>query len=171
MRKRLIVPFLAIGLALSGGAIAMAQSAPEPPADAPALGRQGPKSHAGPHAPNHGRGHGPKFAPGVGHAIHGEVIVPVRPAEGTPEDAEPTFETVEFDRGKVVTATDDELTLERPDGVKVTVTISDATRFKGASKGSELTIGSPVFVVAKDGTARHIGQPRDQRPPRPQPAV
>jgi hypothetical protein len=95
------------------------------------------------------------------------LIVPVRPAEGAADDAAVTYETVEFDRGKVVTASDEKLTLERPDGKQVTVTLNDATTFKGVSKGSELTVGEPVFAVSKDGVARHVGQPkpRGQRAP------
>lgn len=178
MRKRIIAIAVTTGLALSGGAFAAAQtdvkspdeaaekSSSEPRKNRPDKG-EGPRPDKGegprPDKGDRGR-HGNKFGHGVGHAIHGELIVPVRPAEGA-ADAKPTFETVEFDRGKVVRSTDEKLTLERPDGVQVTVTLNDETKFRGASKGSELAPGSPVFVVSKDGVARQVGKPkpRDER--------
>jgi len=187
MRKRIIVTLITVGLAVSGGAIASAQTdtgktrdpadktpktAPAPdkkeaaPADKPARDSDKPPRDSdkrraeGQKHPD--RRDGKKFGPGVGHAIHGELLVPVRSEDGS--DAPRTFETVIFDRGRVVTATDEQLTLERPDGQRVTVALNDDTSFRGVSKGSELKEGSPVFVVAKDGVARHVGQPK----PRPE---
>ena len=181
MRKRLFVSLAVAGLVLSGGAIAIAQTAD--PAVKPAETPKTPKAERAPgtkmeRADKPGRGpkgpggpHG--FGPGVERAVHGDLIVPVRPADGD-ANATPTFETVQFDRGKVVTATDESLTLERPDGKQVTVALNGDTKFKGVSKGSELTAGSPVFVVSKDGVARTVGQPRPgdhpKRGPRPEKA-
>ena len=85
MRKQIIVLVVAVGLALTGGTIALAQTDLKP--ETPAAEKQGQLREKslrqsgekqGQPREKHGRGHGP----GVGHAIHGELIVPVRPAEG-----------------------------------------------------------------------------------------
>lgn len=185
MRKRIVVTLITVALAASGGAIASAQTeAPksdEPrseqkkrggderkPAD-PAAKQERPREDKSPQPdnPEKRRAEGQKrrggenhkrFGPGMGRAIHGELLVPVRSEDGS--DTPRTFETVMFDRGRVISATDDKLTLERPDAQRVTVTLTEETSFRGVSKGSELREGSPVFVVAKDGVARHVGQPK-----------
>ncbi|HVE94567.1 MAG TPA: hypothetical protein VNB24_06570 [Acidimicrobiales bacterium] len=181
MRKRVIVTLITVGLAVSGGAIASAQTdapkderpareTPKPAAPAdkaekprepkPERGDAEKRRAEGQKRPGeHGnKGHHKNFGPGMGHAIHGEVLVPVRSEDGS--ETPRTYETVVFDRGRVVSATDQQLTLERPDGQRVTVALNDNTSFRGVEKGSELREGTPVFVVAKDGVARHVGQPK-----------
>ena len=97
------------------------------------------------------------------HAIHGELIVPEPPAEGEEpsEDAPKSWQTIVFDAGTVVEASDDQLTLERPDGKKVTVDITDETRMR---EDAQLDEGDPVRVIADDdGHALGIMTPPDDR--------
>jgi len=128
-----------------------------------------------------GEGSPPDGAPGEGrrpcrggpggiaaHAIHGELIVPQRPEPGEdpPEPGtEPTeFETIVLDAGVVTAVSDDSLTLERPDGKKVTVTITDDTRQR---EDADIEVGDKVRVIADtDGNARAI-MSRPDRPSGP----
>lgn len=124
-------------------------------------------------APPEGEGQegrrGPCRGPGAGgvaaHAIHGELIVPERPEPGEepPEPGtEPTeFETIVLDAGEVTAVSDDSLTLERPDGEKVTVKITDDTKQR---EDAAIEVGDKVRVIAdSDGNARAIMS----RPDRP----
>lgn len=107
-----------------------------------------------PHRRCRGRG-GP-----LGGAIHGELIVPERPessedgeGEGADEDAEPTFETVVMDRGEVVSVDGNSVTIERPDGERVTVRITDDTKMGDG----EISVGDRVHVMADtEGNARVV---------------
>lgn len=161
MRNRIFV-LVAVGvLAVSGAAIAAAQTAAPEAAPAPAPGQ---KLRA-PHPPGKpgARMGGPKIGRGVEHAIHGELIVPLRPAKDAAADAKRTFETITFDRGTVVSASDDALTIERPDGQRVNLTLNGDTKFRGVNKGSDLAPGTSVFAVSKEGIARQVGQPKTHR--------
>lgn len=82
-------------------------------------------------------------------SVHGDLIV--RTDDGT-------FEEVSFDRGEVTEVSSHSLSLERPDGVAVTVALSDATEYHGVDGPGEVEVGGRVFVVSADGTARHVAQ-------------
>jgi len=110
--------------------------------------------------PHRGRGHG-GGGPGafLGRAIHGELIVP---------GGNGTFKSVVYDRGKqdgAVSKSDNKLTITRPDKVSVTVTLTDATKYRGVQNESQLQPGRPTVVVAdKDGKALFVAQPNRTAP-------
>lgn len=109
-----------------------------------------------------GRRPGPPF----GRAIHAEVILP--DGDG--------FRTLVLDRGRAVEVSETSLTLERPDGERVTVTVTSETEVYG-----EPEAGNPVSVAATpDGDALRIWagprcpdgpRPTGQNPPRPHDSV
>jgi hypothetical protein len=96
----------------------------------------------------------------VGRTVHGDLIV------GTKDG---TFQKVTVDRGKLVSVDGDKLTIERADGPKVTVTLTDDTRYVGVDSKDGLKEGQPTLVVSKDGKAVGVGQrePGAQRRHRP----
>jgi hypothetical protein len=93
---------------------------------------------------------------GVGRAIHGELIV--RQEDGT-------FGPATMDRGKVTEKSSQSFTMERPDGVKVTITVGDGTKYRGISGFDALQVGKPAIAVVKNGVAVMVGQPlpREER--------
>jgi hypothetical protein len=133
MRRRIIAAaIVAAGLATAG--IAYAENQPpdpsiasNPPAAAKAAGRPG--------------------APGVlKGAIHGDLLV--RAEDGATR-------TVTFDRGKITAISDGSITIERPDGVSVSKTLTDQTVFNGTPK-AELKAGAGVIVVSTGDTANRV---------------
>ena len=49
--------------------------------------------------------------------------------------------------------------LERPDGVKVQVKLTDSTKFRGIENASQIRVGEPAMVVSeKNGDARSFSQ-------------
>lgn len=84
----------------------------------------------------------------LARAVHGDLIV--RTTDG--------FEPVTFDRGTLTSADGGSLTLHRPDGVDVTVKLSDDTRYVGVENADALEDGKRVAVVHKDGTAKAVVQ-------------
>ena len=98
--------------------------------------------------PHRGRGHG-GGGPGafLGRAIHGELIVP---------GGNGTFKSVVYDRGKQDGAVSK---------LSVTVTLTDATKYRGVQNESQLQPGRPTVVVAdKDGKALFVAQPNRTAP-------
>ena len=179
MLKQRIATLLIGGLVLGGGAMALAETSPADPdvgsssdaAGAPedrankrAEARACIEAHrANPEAepsaeckalreqlgkPGRHKGH----RPGAGllrRGIHGEVIV---------EQDGGGFETLEFDKGTLQSADTDSLVLKRADGVTVTLSMNEATKFKGVEGAGDLRTGDKVFVVSKDGVARLVAQ-------------
>jgi hypothetical protein len=138
-------------LGISAGAVGLAQAGPgDPPAQAASTTTTAPGPKAG------GR-------PGAmgGHAVHGDLIV--RTKDGA-------FEKVAFDRGTLTAVSATSLTLHRPDGVDVTVTLNGDTRYRGVENAGALQKDQPVAVVSKDGTARVVMQ-RDPDAPRRGPGM
>ncbi len=89
-------------------------------------------------------------------AIHGDLIV--RQADGT-------FGPATMDRGKVSAKSSSGFTLVRPDGVTVSVTVGDATKYRGVANFDALQVGKPAVAVVKNGVAVMVGQPlpKDER--------
>ena len=85
-------------------------------------------------------------------AVHGDLIV--RGKNG--------FENVTLDRGKLssVDVDGNHLTIARPDGPSVTVTLTDSTRYRGVAGKDALVVGKPTIIVSKDGNAVLVGQPK-----------
>lgn len=120
-----------------------------------ATGAAGQQGQDGQQAKRGGRGPGVAGrASGAREAIHGEMIV--RDAGGS------GWREVVMDRGKVVSKTASGLTLERPDGQRVTVAVDGSTRYRGVESLSAVQEGRPAMVVAnQSGTALVV----TQRPP------
>lgn len=121
-----------------------------PPADSgsePAQAESEPGEKAGPQGK--ARGHRGGF--GLGHmkgAIHGELLL------WGPEAA--STRTVVFDRGRLRSLTDSTITIERPDGVSVSATVTPETKFNGTPR-AELKPETPVLLVqSADGKALRV---------------
>jgi hypothetical protein len=80
--------------------------------------------------------------------VHGDLTV--RTKDG--------FEQITVDRGKLTSVEGSTLTVTRPDGPVVTVTVNDQTRYRGIDSKDDLQTGKPVVVVSKDGTAKGVAQ-------------
>ena len=145
-----IVAIAVAALGLSAGAVGLANAGPgDPPAQAaPTSTTTAPGD--GPRRP--GPGGGP-----LARAVHGNLIV--RAQDGT-------FENVAFDRGTLTAVSDSSLTLQRPDGVDVTVKLDGDTRYRGVENAAALRKGEPAAVVSKDGTARVVMQRDPDAPAR-----
>lgn len=93
----------------------------------------------------------------LGRAVHVEAVL---------RGKNHTFHTWELDRGlftSISTSTSPAtITITRVDNVKVTATITTATRFRGIPE-SKLASGDRVLVVQRDGIARTVAS----RPPAP----
>ena len=155
--KRNLAVVIVTSVVLGAGAVAWAQEAPPDPS----TGDPAPPAAAAPgeasdevRPPKHHRGrHQHKAGMGLaGPAIHGDVIIP---------NGEGGFEEVTFDKG-IVRQEGDGYVLERPDGVKVQVKLTDSTKFRGIENASQIRVGERAMVVSeKNGDARSF----NQRPP------
>jgi hypothetical protein len=107
------------------------------------------------HGPK-GRGAGAGAAAFLRRAIHGDLVVP---------DGNGGFKNVVFDRGTQDGAvSNNALTITRPDKVKVSVQLTDTTKYAGAQNQSQLQPGRVTVVVAgKDGKALLVAQPNRTR--------
>jgi len=174
--KRNVAAAVVAVAVLGGGAAAVAAEGPSRPtlaagsetpirAQAQAAQTEGQGDEARPNRPARpDRPNRPARPDRLGHplarrAVHGELIV--RGEEGE-------FESVTFDRGRLTSVADGSLTLERPDGVSVTVRLNDATRYRGVDSAAALQTGRPVLVTSKEGTATQVAQrpEREGRVPR-----
>src|SRR4051812_48214319 len=81
---------------------------------------------------------------GVGPVVHGDLVV--RAKDGT-------FQTVTVDRGKVQSVDGDTLTIVRPDGPTVVVTLDASTKYRGISGKQDLAKDAAVGVASRDGKA------------------
>lgn len=179
MLKQRIATLLVGGLVLGGGAIALAETSPaDPEVGSGSAAAPSPEADAGKRAQARAcmeaRRANPDAEPSaecralreqlgkrrgsVGHrpgagllhrGIHGEVIV---------QQEDGGFETLEFDKGTLTSASDGALVVERADGVTVRVSVDGATKFKGVDGAGELRTGDKVFVVSKEGLARLVAQ-------------
>ena len=144
--KRNVAAAVVAVAVLGGGAAAVAAEGPPRPTVGAQSSAQADEVHPRrPNRPGHRLAH---------RAVHGDLIV-------RGEDGE--FENVTFDRGRLTSVAEGSLTLERPDGVTVTVTLDDATRYRGVESADALRAGRPVFVTSKDGTATVVRQRPERR--------
>jgi hypothetical protein len=134
MRRRIVAAaIVAASLATAGIAYAETQPADPsvaatPPAAAKAGGRAGLK-------------------PGVlKGAIHGDLLV---------LGDNGSTRTVTFDRGKVTALSAGSISIERPDGVAVTKTLTDQTVFNGTPR-DQIQVGTAVIVVSSGDTAERV---------------
>ena len=137
MRRRLIAGLLvAAGLATAGVAYAEGQ-----PADPSVTPKQERAAKAG--AAEAG---GRLKAGLLKGAIHGDLLV--RAEDGTTR-------TVSFDRGRVTAISAASITVERPDGVSVSKSLTEQTVFNGTPR-DQLQPGAAVVVVSSGDTAERV---------------
>ena len=176
MLKRNVALFLMAGLILGGGAVAWARSDGGRPtlAATTATGKPGGRQQC---LAQNGVTAGQRptaaqrqavleclqaaGAPGKGakgllaRVVHGDLVV--RGAGGK-------FTNVVYDRGKEKGLAGDKLTITRPDGVDVTVTLTSSTRYRGVQNSAGLQTGRPTLVLSNpDGTALIVAQPDGTR--------
>lgn len=99
-----------------------------------------------------------RTAPAGSRGVHGEMVVKAKDG---------TFQTVEFDRGKVAEATTmSSIVLDRPDGQSVTLALTDTTRYRGIDGAAAIRKGRPAQVISKDGKALVVkqGNPGNKAP-------
>jgi hypothetical protein len=144
--KRNLAVVLVAGIVLGGGALALAQGPPERPSTGPAPA-QAPGDH----------GKGPRGRGGpLGRAVHGDLVVPT-------EDG--GYEKVAFDRGTVDAASDGaKVVINRPDGQKVTLELTQETRYRGVAGADQLRDGQLAVVTSKEGKALTVAQRDPARP-------
>ena len=82
-------------------------------------------------------------------AVHGDLVV-----RGKGD----TYVPITFDRGKVTAASATSISLERPDGVAVTVSIGSSTTFRGIDSATGLRVGDPAVVTSAGNVATVIAQ-------------
>ena len=108
--------------------------------------------------------HGVKGRPGpgpkalLGRVVHGDLIV--RGTDGQ-------FQNVTYDRGKEDGLQGNTLTITRPDNKKVSVTLTNDTKYRGVDNASQLQAGRQTLVLSKDGKALVVGQRGDKAQPQP----
>lgn len=136
MRRHLIAGILvAAGLATAG--VAYAEGQPADPSVTPNQERAA--------KPGAAKGGGPRAGVLKG-AIHGDLLV--RAKDGATR-------TVTFDRGKVTAITAGSITIERPDGVSVSKSLTDQTVFNGMPR-DQIQPGAAVAVVSSGDTAERV---------------
>jgi hypothetical protein len=89
----------------------------------------------------------------AGRVVHGDLIVKTKNG----------FENVTVDRGTVKSVSAGSLTLERPDAKQVTVTLTDATKFRGQTR-EQVAAGDVVRVISTGGTARAVASRKADAP-------
>lgn len=144
-----------------------------PPADKPES-EPAEKAESGEKAGPQGKARGHRGGFGLGHfkgAIHGELLL------WGPEAA--SARKVVFDRGRLRTLTDTSITIERPDGVSVSATVTPETKFNGTPR-EELKAETPVLlvqsedhqalrVVSKGAMAKACAKPGNAEAQKPRP--
>jgi hypothetical protein len=68
------------------------------------------------------------------------------------------WETYTLDRGKVTAVSPTSITLARPDGTSVTDAINSATKFRGVTSESGVTVGKAAGALSSNGTALRVTQ-------------
>lgn len=150
-RHTAIVVAVCLGVAVVGGgaaAAAAASSAARPTLDltaatSAASGSTGSTVGKAGHAGRLG-----KLARLARRAVHGDVLVKTKNG----------YQTVTFDRGKVTAASATSVSIQRPDGMSVTETLTSSTRYEGISGASALTTGRGAVLVSRSGTALAVAQ-------------
>ena len=70
--------------------------------------------------------------------------------------------TYDLDRGNVTAISPASITLLRPDGQSVTLTINSSTKYGPSQSEATISTGRPATVISKDGIALRIRQGRGQ---------
>ena len=78
--------------------------------------------------------------------------------------------TYTFDRGKVTAVNGQSITLARPDGQSVTLTITPETRFRGVTSAADIKTGRGAIVVSDSAGKALIIAQRDRQAMPAQPA-
>ena len=145
MLKRNLAILVLVGALLAGGAYAWAQTSDTSPSapttTTPKSGQQAPAAQG--KAGRAGRANGL-----LRRVVHGDLVV--RGKDG--------FQNVTYDRGTEDGVSDNNLTITRPDGKKVTVKLTSDTRYRGVKDASQLQAGKQTLVLSKDGNALMVGQ-------------
>lgn len=154
----------AIGLAATGvaaaavsGAVGIASAGADTPSPAPATAPSGTGQNG--HAPD---GKRPGAHPLLRHVMHGEFTV------GTKDGPQ----TLDLQRGQVAAVTTTTLVVTSRDGFKQTYTMTSDTKYrpkKNAETASDVAVGDRVGVVAKDGKALRVIEPKGPAPIDPAP--
>jgi hypothetical protein len=165
--KKVAGAALAGFVALGAGAVAFAaDGSSSAPTAAPAVTTAGGTSAA----KAAGKAPGAKGKAALGilrRSDHGDIEVQVKGTKG----ATPTWQTVTFDRGSVTDIAADHITVARPDGQSVTLTISSTTKFRGVTSWQDIQKGKPAVVVSRSGAATQILQAKAAATPTPAPAT
>lgn len=166
MIKRIVTAVMVAAFVAGGGAYAFAQAQPDDPrpaADGAPTDPTGPRARC--RAVVNGEGQGPaserlrRFCRRralAARTVHADLIV--RAQEG--------FANLTYDRGEVTAVSDNSVTLRRADGVSVSVTLTDATRYVGVDDPGEIETGEQAAVLAREGEALVVAQ-RDGNYPGP----
>jgi hypothetical protein len=171
LMKKHAAALVVAGLGLGGGAAAYAADSPSRPtvsldqaaaaASPDGLGSLGSQAGAGAQAGvesgrrgRAGRARRAEMAL-LRRTVHGDLVV--RTKDG--------FQHVTYDRGKLASASGNTLTVTRPDGATVTVTVNDQTKYRGVSGFAQLQTGRATLVLSKDGVAVLVAQPNRDRAP------
>jgi hypothetical protein len=152
MFKRNAALIIVAGLVVGGGAVAWARSDGGRPTLAAATSTA---ATVNPGAANPGAAGRTRARGLLARVVHGNLIV--RGAGGK-------FQNVVYDRGKEKSLAGDKLTVTRPDGVDVTVTLTSSTKYRGVTGSSQLQVGHATLVLSMpDGSALIVAQPNPQR--------
>lgn len=97
------------------------------------------------------------------HAYHGDLDVWVK---GETRE-------ITFDRGRLVAADDDRVTIEYPTGATAEFAITDDTKIRGAGTDGELVTDRPTLVLSEGGETKAVLQRAHDRgnPPADVPAA
>lgn len=82
------------------------------------------------------------------HTVHSTITVKTKSG----------YETVDLARGTITAISSGSITVKSPDGVSLTATINDKTKFHNTTE-QQLADGDKVGVLALDGVARRVNAP------------
>jgi hypothetical protein len=166
MIKRIVAAVAVAAVVAGGGAYAFAQAQPDDPRPAAGEAPAGPAGWpARCRALLDGDGGGEPSAPArrlcrrgglAARTVHADLKV--KAGDG--------FANLTYDRGEVTAVSDAAITLRRPDGVSVTVTLTATTRYVGVGGADEVATGRKAAVLARQGVALVVAQ-RDGNYPVP----
>jgi hypothetical protein len=145
LRKKLVAAGVAATVVVgTGGAVAWAQTSGPSTTTAP------PATAAANANPNASAATGLPFLRTVARrVIHADLIV---------KDKDGQFVTVTVDRGTVAAVNAGSITLDRPDGKQVTLTINGDTAVHGVASVTAVQTGKAAIVASRNGAATQILQ-------------
>ncbi len=151
-RQRLAAVVVAGAAVVGIGTVAWAQT--DHTVDTPALAATATTTTPSPSASTPTKPKARPMRPGpvrraLGRAVHGDVVVR-QPGGG--------YATVTFDRGQVTSASGSQITLKRPDGPSVQLTINADTKFRGIASAAAIRLNEPAVVISKGKVATMVVQ-------------